>query len=68
MCWWLRRKKMLEKKWSEVRSSRGKTRKNVKQCVFVRDSGRHGNRGGNPHSCCPANVTVESCEGNVDGV
>lgn len=30
----------------------------MKQFVIVRDSGCQDNRGGNPHSCCPANVML----------
>lgn len=66
----LKLQKNVRRRESEVRSSRGKTRKkkNVNQFVIVRDSGCQGNRGGNPHSCCPANVAFKSYEEIVDTV
>lgn len=53
-------------KWGKIQQRENKEERNVSQCVIVRDSGCQGNRGGNPHSCCPANVTFKSYEEIVD--
>lgn len=57
-----------KRNWGEIQQRENKGEQNITQFAVVRDSGCQSNWGGNPHSCCPANVAFKSYEGIVHTV